>query len=172
MQRFNDHKRNGCKAQIQHQCSVVPFFDALGLACAKVLGNERRNRIADGDKNQREHILYSHRRRIACQRLCAEWIYNCLHNQHTDGHRRLLKNRRHGNLQHGLQPLPIKSLKWALVSPHPMKKNQKGKYGGNALGNQGCKSGTEHAQTKPSNHPKVHKNIQDRRKNQECQGNS
>ena len=156
MQRFNDHKRNGCKAQIQHQCSVVPFFDALGLACAKVLGNKRRNRIADGDKNQREHILYSHRRRIACQRLCAEWIYNCLHNQHTDGHRRLLKNRRHGNLQHGLQPLPVKSLKWALVSPHPMKKNQKGKYGGNALGNQGCKSGTEHAQTKPSNHPKVH----------------
>ena len=49
---------------------------------------------------------------------------------------------------------------------------QKGKYGGNALGNQGCKSGTEHAQTKPGNHPKVHKNIQDRRKNQECQGNS
>ena len=45
-----------------------------------------------------------------------------------------------------------------------MKKNQKGKYGGNALGNQGCKSGTEHAQTKPGNHPKVHKNIQDRRK--------
>ena len=112
-----------------------PFFDALGLACAKVLGNKRRNRIADGDKNQRKHILYSHRRRIACQRLCAEWIYNCLHNQHTDGHRRLLKNRRHGNLQHGLQPLPVKSLKWALVSPHPMKKNTEGKItAGNSLG--------------------------------------
>ena len=172
MQRFNGHKRNGCKTQIQHQRSMVAFFDTLSFICAKILGNIRRNCIADGDKNQREHILYSHCRRIACQRLCAEGIYNCLHDQHTDGHRRLLKNRGHGNLQHGLQLPPVKSLKRALVSPHPMKKNQKGKYGGNALGNQGCKSGTEHAQTKPGNHPKVHKNIQDRRKNQECQGNS
>ena len=58
VQRFNDHKRNGCKAQIQHQCSVVPFFDALGLACAKVLGNKWRNRIADGDKkSKRTHSL-------------------------------------------------------------------------------------------------------------------
>ena len=39
---------------------MVAFFDALGFACAKVLGNKRRNRIADGYKDQREHILYSH----------------------------------------------------------------------------------------------------------------
>jgi len=172
VQRFNDEKGKNGKAHIQHQRCMVAFFDTSNFLCAKILGNIRRNRIANGDKNQREHILYSHCRRIACQRLCTKGIHNCLYNQHTDGHRRLLKNRRHGNLQHGLQPPPVKSLKWALVSPHPMKKNQKGKYGGNALGNQGCKSGTEHAQTKPGNHPKVHKNIQDRRKNQECQGNS
>ena len=46
MQRFNGHKRNGRKAHVQHQCSMVAFFDALGFACAKILGNIRRNRIA------------------------------------------------------------------------------------------------------------------------------
>lgn len=39
MQRFNGHKRNGRKAQIQHQCSMVAFFDAINFLCAKILGN-------------------------------------------------------------------------------------------------------------------------------------
>ncbi len=41
MQRFNGHKRNGRKAQVQHQCSMVAFFDALGFLCTKILGNIR-----------------------------------------------------------------------------------------------------------------------------------
>ena len=64
MQRFNDEKGKNGKAQIQHQRSMVAFFDTINFLCAKILGNIRRNRIADGDKNQREHILYSHCRRI------------------------------------------------------------------------------------------------------------
>ena len=56
MQRFNGHKRNGRKAQIQHQRRMVAFFDALGFACAKILGNIRRNRIADGYKDQGKNI--------------------------------------------------------------------------------------------------------------------
>lgn len=39
MQRFNDEKGKNGKAQIQHQCSVVAFFDAINFLCAKILGN-------------------------------------------------------------------------------------------------------------------------------------
>ena len=53
MQRFNDKEGRNSKTYIQHQCCAVAFFDALGFVCAKVLGNIRRNRIADGHKNQR-----------------------------------------------------------------------------------------------------------------------
>ena len=41
MHRFNGHKRNGRKAQIQHQYSMVAFFDTIDFLCAKILGNIR-----------------------------------------------------------------------------------------------------------------------------------
>ncbi len=50
VQRFNDKEGKNSKACIQHQCCAVAFFDTLGFVCAKVLGNIRRNRIADGHK--------------------------------------------------------------------------------------------------------------------------
>ena len=52
MQRFNGHKRNDRKAQIQHQCNMVAFFDTINFLCTKILRNIRRNRIADGYKDQ------------------------------------------------------------------------------------------------------------------------
>ena len=52
MQRFNDEKGKNGKAQIQHQRSMVAFFDTINFLCAKILGNIRRNRIADGYKDQ------------------------------------------------------------------------------------------------------------------------
>ena len=36
MQRFNNDESNGCKAHIQHQCSLVAFFDTLGFVCAEI----------------------------------------------------------------------------------------------------------------------------------------
>lgn len=31
------NESNGCKAHIQHQCSLVAFFDTLGFVCAEIL---------------------------------------------------------------------------------------------------------------------------------------
>ena len=73
-----------------------------GKGFAKILGYIWRNRIADRYKNQRKNILYPHRRRIPRKCLCTEGIYNSLYDHHTDGHCRLLKNRRYSNLKHGM----------------------------------------------------------------------
>ena len=61
VQRFNDKECKNSKTYIQHQCCAVAFFDTLGFVCAKVLGNIRRNRIADGHKNQGKDIFHPHR---------------------------------------------------------------------------------------------------------------
>ena len=90
MQRFNDEKGKNGKAHVQHQRRMVAFFDALGFACAKILGNIRRNRIADGYKDQGKNIFHPHRCCIPGECLCTERIYHCLHNHHTDGHCGLL----------------------------------------------------------------------------------
>ena len=37
MQRFNNDESKCCKAHIQHQCSLVAFFDTLGFVCAEIL---------------------------------------------------------------------------------------------------------------------------------------
>ena len=50
MQGFNDRKGNDRKAQVQHQCSVVAFFEAVDLLCTKILGDIGRDRIADETK--------------------------------------------------------------------------------------------------------------------------
>ena len=112
------------KAHIQHQCCVVAFFDALGFARPKVLGNIRRNCIADGHKNQRKDILHPHRRRISCKSLCAERIYHRLYDHHTDRHGRLLENRWNSNLKHRVQLPPVKPGKCTLIPPHPIEENQ------------------------------------------------
>ena len=59
MQRFNDEKGKNGKAQIQHQCSVVAFFDTINFLCAKILGNIRRNRIADGYKDKAKMAAFA-----------------------------------------------------------------------------------------------------------------
>ena len=171
MPRFNDDKGKNRKANIQHQRRVVALFDALGLACAKILGNKRRNRIADGHKNQRKDVLYPHRCRISGKRLRAERVDHRLHDHHTDGHGGLLQDRRHGDAQHRAQHPPVKPLKGALVAPHPVQEDQQRKHGGNALGDQGRQRCTEHAQPQPGDHPEVHKNIENRRENQQPQRN-
>ena len=171
MPRFNDKKGQNGKADIQHQRRVVALFDAPGLACAKVLGNKRRNRIADGHKNQRKYVLYPHRCRIPCQRLCAERVDHRLHDHHTDGHGGLLQNRRHGDAQHRAQLPLVKPLKRALVTPHPVQEHQQRKHGGNALGDQSCQRRAEHAQLQPGDHPEIHKNIENGRENQQPQRN-
>ena len=125
MQRFNDKEGKNSKTYIQHQCCAVAFFDTLGFVCAKVLGNIRRNRIADGHKNQGKDIFHPHRRRVSRECLCAEGIYHRLYDHHTDGYGRLLKNRWNSNLKHRTQLLPVKPDKAALIPPHPVKENQK-----------------------------------------------
>ena len=89
MQRFNGHKRNGRKAQIQHQRRMVAFFDALGFACAKILGTYGETALPMDTKINEKHfppssLLYTG------ECLCTERIYHCLHNHHTDGHCGLL----------------------------------------------------------------------------------
>ena len=44
MQRFNDEKGKNGKAQIQHQRSMVAFFDTINFLCAKILVAFRTNR--------------------------------------------------------------------------------------------------------------------------------
>ena len=90
------------------------LFDTLGFACPKVLGNIRRNCITDGHEDQGENILHPHRRRISCKSLCAERIYHCLYDHHTDRHGRLLQNRGYSDPKHRAQLAPIKPLKRAL----------------------------------------------------------
>ena len=113
------------KTHVQHQCRMITFFDTLGFACPKVLGNIRRNCITDGHEDQGKNILHPHRRRISCKSLCPERIYHCLYNHHTDRNGRLLQNRGHCDPKHRAQTAPVKSLKRALVSPHPAKKDHK-----------------------------------------------
>ena len=125
MQRFNDKESKRRKTHIQHQCCMVAFFDPLGFVCAEILGNKRRNRIADGHKNQGKNILHPHRCRVSGECLCAERIYHRLHYHHTDGYGRLLKNRRNSNPKHRAQLLSVKPGKDTLIPPHPVKENQK-----------------------------------------------
>jgi len=40
--------------------------------------------------------------------------------------------------------------RWAIITSHPKEEDQKRQYGGNALGDQGCKCRTEHAKTSPA----------------------
>ena len=124
MQCFNDKKGKRRKTHVQHQCRMITFFDTLSFACPKVLGNIRRNCITDRHEDQRKNILHPHRRRISCKCLCAEGIYHCLYDHHTDRHGRLLQDRGHCDPKHRAQLAPVKPLKRALVSPHPVKENQ------------------------------------------------
>ena len=52
--------------------------------------------------------------------LIAEGIYHCLYDHHSDRHGRLLQNRGHCDPKHRAQLTPVKPLKRALVSPHPV----------------------------------------------------
>ena len=169
MQGFNDRKGNDRKAQVQHQCSVVAFFEAVDLLCTKILGDIGRDRIADGDKNQRENIFYPHRCCISGKRLCAKGVYHRLHDHHADGHGGLLQDRRHRNAEHGIQLLPIEFIKGAFILPHPVQEDQKRKHRRNALCDQRGKGCAKHAQAKPRHHPEIHKNIQDGGKDQQPQ---
>ena len=171
MQRFDDDKGKDCEAYIQQQCGMIAFFDALFFPGAKVLRNIRRDRIADGYKNQRKHILHPHRRRIAREGLCAEGVDDRLHEHHADGHGRLLKDRRDSDLKHGTQLLPVKPVKSALVAPHSPKKEQKRQHSGNALRDQCRKRRAEHAEAKTGHHPEIHEDIEDGRKDQQSQRN-
>ena len=171
MQRFNNKESKRREAHIQYQCCMVAFFDALGFVCTKVLGNIRRNRIPDGHENQGKNILHPHCCRISCQCLRAEGIYHRLYNHHTDRYGRLLENRWNSNLKHGTQLPPVKPGKGTLIPPHPIKKNQKGKHSRNALCDQSCKGGTEHAESQTGYHPKIHPYIQDGGKDQQPQRN-
>ena len=72
---------------------MITFFDTLKFLCAKILGYKRRNCIADGYEDQRKNIFYPHRCRIPGKCLCAEGIYHCLHDHHTNRHGGLLQNR-------------------------------------------------------------------------------
>ena len=150
---------------------MITFFDALNFLCAKILGYKRRNCIADGYEDQRKNIFYPHRCRIPGKCLCAEGIYHCLHDHHTDRHCGLLQNRWYRNAKHGIQLLPVEPAKGALVLPHPRQKDQKRKHGRNSLCDQGRKGCTKHPQTKTSHHPEIHKNIQDRGEYQQSQRN-
>ena len=159
MQRFDDDESKYCKAYIQYQCGLVSFFDTPRFVCTEILGNIWRHCIADGYKDQGKNIFYPHRRRISRKCLCAEGIYNCLHDHHTNRHCRLLENRWNSDPQHGTQLVAVKSAEWAIITSHPKEEDQKRQYGGNALGDQGCKCRTEHAKTKTGYHPKIHKYI-------------
>ena len=101
MQAFNDQKRQQSKTCIQQQCGTIPFPNPLRLLGTEVLGDKGRNRIADGNKNQRKDILDPHGSRIPCERLGSEGIHNRLYNHHPDGDGGLLEYRRDRNPQHG-----------------------------------------------------------------------
>ena len=74
MQCFNDYKSKNCKPQIQHQCSVISFFETFYFLCAKILGYIRWDCISNGYKNQWKNIFYPHRCRITGECLCTEWL--------------------------------------------------------------------------------------------------
>lgn len=57
VQRFNDHKRNGCKAQIQHQCSVVPFLMRWGLPAPRFWETNGETALPMETKSKRTHSL-------------------------------------------------------------------------------------------------------------------
>ena len=94
VQAFNDKKRKQRKTSIQHQRSTIAFPNALRLLGTEVLGYKGRYRIADGNKDQREDILYPHGGRISCERLGSEGIHNRLYNHHPDRDGGLLQYRR------------------------------------------------------------------------------
>ena len=136
---------------------MVAFFEAIDLLCTKILGDIGRDRIADGDKDQRENIFYPHRCCISGKRLCAKGVYHRLHDHHADGHGGLLQDRWHRNAEHGIQLLPIELIKGAFILPHPVQEDQKRKHRRNALCDQRGKGCAKHAQAKPRHHPEIHK---------------
>ena len=92
MQCFNDYKSKNCKPQIQHQCSVISFFETFYFLCAKILDTYGETAFPMDTKISEKTFSTRIVARITGECPVYRMDLQLLYDHHTNGYCGLLEN--------------------------------------------------------------------------------